>query len=453
MTGARVDYSIESMGNTWSIYSVAKYTGIGVRILITELGAVLLMLVASYPSALIAQEPYITLPWFSHEFLLEWKNWLWVAPWLLMEIAAIAGPRRNLVWYSGLVGVIVLTMLVYPIIQATRPELIHQHFSEKVYYLRLEEVREQTKILADNSPYLDKCLEFGLAILWAVLGLSLFIRTVVLGYFISINEKQTENEFNTVDMADIAPDAENARTVKAIAADSKKIKSNFKFGEADHKLVAYLRNILKRIQYLRTIKGLCWLGAVLFVVLWFFLYPQPTQKEALTRDLKAMYETTTDAEGNEIGTTRAVYAAMRVMRHIEKQNIFEGMTVAEAEKWLRMEQASDAYRETIRTEGQEESEFIPLKMRTPSPNPQAHFLTITDGRHHAVMQFFIYNTTLTSDKESIPPLKPNHVISYSSCYEFGWDKKRDLEESHPYLYTHADESGEEAYQFDNFSFF
>ena len=122
MTGARVGYSIESMGNTWSIYSVAKYTGIGVRILITALGAVLLMLVISYPSALIAQEPYITLPWFSQEFLLEWKNWLWVVPWLLMEIAAIAGPRRNLVWYSGLVGVMVLTMLAYPIIHESRKQ-------------------------------------------------------------------------------------------------------------------------------------------------------------------------------------------------------------------------------------------------------------------------------------------------------------------------------------------
>ncbi len=454
MTGTRVDYSIESMGNTWSIYSVAKYTGIGVRILITALGAVLLMLVAAYPSALIAQEPYITLPWVSHAFLLEWKNWLWVAPWLLMEIAAIAGPRRNLVWYSGLVGVIVLTMLAYPIIQATRPELIHQHFSEKVYQLTLEEVREKITILADNSPYLDRCLEFGLAILWAVLGLSLFIRTVVLGYFISINEKQPENEFNTIDMADIAPNAENARTVKEIAADGKKIKSNFKFGEADHNLVAYLRRILKRLQYLRTIKGLCWLSAVLFVVLWFFLYPQPTQDEALARDLKAMYETTTDAEGNEIGTTRAVYAAMRVLQHIEEKNIFEGMTVAEAEKWLRMEQASDAYRETIRTEGLKEAEFTPLKIRTlQSPNPRAHFMTITDGRHHAVMLFFIYNTALTSDKESIPPLKPNHVISYTYSYEFGWDKKRDLEESHPYLYTTGGEGDEEVYQFNNFSFF
>ena len=445
MTGARVGYSIESMGNTCSIYSVAKYTGIGVRILITALGAVLLMLVISYPSTLIAHEPYITLPWFSQEFLLEWKNWLWVAPWLLMEIAAVAGPRRNLVWYSGLVGVMVLTMLSYPILQATRPELIHPHFSQKVYLITMEEVREDVSILAANSPYRDKCLEFGFAIMWAVLGLSIFIRTVVLGYFVRLNEVRPENEINSIDMADIAPDAANARTVKEIAAEGKKVKSEFKFGEADHELVAYLRSILQRLQYLRTMKGLCWLSAALFVVLWFFLYPQPTKEEALERDLEAMYETTTDAEGNEIGTTRAVYAALRVMQYVYDHKSIDNMTVAEAEKWLRMEQASPEYRQTIRNENMEELEYLPDRIRSyETPYPRARFVTITDGRHHAVMLLYLDGDT-SSTSDDNPPLLPSHKIFFTDSFEFGWDNKEDKRRSHPYL-------SDELYQFNNFSF-
>ena len=101
-------YSIKSMGATFSISNIARAISIGIRILITGLGAVVLMLLVSYPSVLTAQEPLITLPNISQEFLFEWRNWLWVAPWLLMEIAAIAGPRRNLVWFSGLIGVITL---------------------------------------------------------------------------------------------------------------------------------------------------------------------------------------------------------------------------------------------------------------------------------------------------------------------------------------------------------
>lgn len=77
---------------------------IGIRMIVTAIGAWLLMLVISFPSALVAQEPLITLPHVNQAFLLEWKDWLWVAPWLLMEIAAMAGPRRNLVWFGGLLG-------------------------------------------------------------------------------------------------------------------------------------------------------------------------------------------------------------------------------------------------------------------------------------------------------------------------------------------------------------
>ncbi|MBE6419292.1 MAG: hypothetical protein E7031_04100 [Akkermansiaceae bacterium] len=432
------------MGSTGSIYNISKNISIGLRILIVGVGALLLMLIISYPSVLIAQEPYLTLPGLSQEFLLEWKNWLWVAPWLLMEIAAIAGPQRNFVWYCGLVGVMVLTMLAYPILQATRPELIHPHFYEWVYRMSLSEAAEDITLLAPNSPYRDKCLEFGFAIMWALLGLSIFLRTVVLGYLVKLNEVREVNEINNVDIADIDPKGENARTVKEIAETAQKVKADFKFGEADHGLVAHLRSILTRLQYLRTIKGLCWLGAALFVILWFFLYPLPNKEEALARDLAAMYETRLDDEGNEIGTTRAVYAALRVMQYAYDNKSLDYKTVAEAEKWLQLDRASDTYRQDIRNENAEELEYLPERIRSyQTPYPRARFLTISDGRHHAVMLLYL-DETKSPDNSKAASLKPGTKIFFSDFFEFGWDNKQDVRRSYPYL--------EELYQFNNFTF-
>lgn len=426
-------YSIKSMGATFSISNIARAISIGIRILITGLGAVVLMLLVSYPSVLTAQEPLITLPNISQEFLFEWRNWLWVAPWLLMEIAAIAGPRRNLVWFSGLIGVIALTMVAYPIIQATRPELIHPHFYDWVHATSLKEELDgiEELIIAINSPYRDKCLAFGFPILWVLLGLSVFVRLVLLKQLVRLQEVRDENEFNSVDVADISPDAENARTVKEIAATPQKVKAEFKFGEADQGLVAKIRAMLQRLQYLRTVKGICWLSAALALVLWFILYPMPNEQQALQRDLKAMYETTTDAEGNELGTTRAVYAALRVMDYVVENRSLDNITVAEAEKWLGLHQASPNYRKMIRNEDLQELEFRPDRLRTGVP--YARFLTITDGRHHAVMMLNL-RTNETDPATDAPLIQPNTMINFPQYFEFGWDHAQDKRRSFPYLY-------------------
>lgn len=428
------------MGDTISIGKVARRLSIGIRMVVVAMGAWLLMLVISFPSVLIAQEPLLTLPNLSQEFLLEWRNWLWVAPWLLMELAAIAGPRRNLTWFGGLLGMMVITMIAYPIIQATRPELIHPHFYDWVHATSLKEELDGVAehIIALNSPYRDKCLEYGLAIMWVLLGLSVFVRIVVLSYFIKVHEVHDDNEFNSIDIADIAPDADSARTVKEIAADAKKVKPEFKFGEADHGLVAHLRSLLQRMQYLRTVKGICRLSAAIAVLLWFIFYPQPDEQQALERDLEAMYETTTDAAGNEIGTTRAVYAALRVMHYAVNNRNLENITVAEAEKWLHSERASAAYRATIRNENINELEYRPERIRTTVP--YSRFLTISDGHHHAVMVLNLRTHDIDPATEA-PAITPNTPINFPQFFEFGWDQAQDLRRSHPYLY--------EGYQFNN----
>lgn len=426
------------MGESFHLSKLPAYMSIGIRMIVTAIGAWLLMLVISYPSTLIAQEPLITLPHIDHAFLLEWKDWLWVAPWLLMEIAAMAGPRRNLVWFGGLLGCMALTALAYPVIQATRPELIHPHFHEWVHATSLKEDLEQISILAENSPYRDKCLSYGFTVMWALVGLSVFVRVVVLSYFMKISTVRDENEINSVDVEDISPNAESARTVKEIAADAQKVKPDFKFGEADHGLVAHLRDLLQRMQYLRTIKGICWLSTVLVIILWFFLYPQPDAQQALERDLTAMYETTTDADGNEIGTNRAVHAALRVMKFATDNRCIDNISVADAEKWLRLDQASDAYRATIRNENIGELEFLPDRLRTNVP--YARFLTITDGRHHAVMVLNL-RTNEVDPATDAPLIQPDTPVNFPQFFEFGWDKEQDLRRSYPYLY--------EAYQFNN----
>lgn len=426
------------MGESFHISKLPVYMSIGIRMIVTAMGAWGLMLVISFPSVLIAQEPLIIIPDVSQEVLLEWKNWLWVAPWLLMELAALAGPRRNLVWFGGLLGAMALATLAYPIIQATRPELIHPHFYDWVHATSLKEESEQISILAENSPYRDKCLAYGFSIMWALVGLSVFVRIVVLSYFMKISTVRDENEINSVDVADISPDAESARTVKEIAADAQKVKPEFRFGEADHSLVAHLRNLLARIQYLRTVKGICWLSAVLAMVLWFMLYPQPNEQQALERDLEAMYETTTDADGNEIGTNRAVYAALRVMKYAADNSSIDNMSVADAEKWLHVERASEAYRATIRNEKIGELEFLPDRLRTNVP--YARFLTISDGRHHAVMVLNL-RTNETDPATEAPLIQPQIPVNFPQYFEFGWDKEQDLRRAYPYLY--------EAYQFNN----
>lgn len=431
------------MGATFSISKIPGMLSMGMRMLIVAIGAVMLMLLASFPSSLIGPEPTVSIPGVDYAFLVEWKNWLWLAPWLLMELAALIGPRRNFVWFCGLGGVIVLSMLAYPIIQAARPELVHPSFKEMVYNIFLTEELEQISILHEDSAYRDKCLAYGLPILWALLGLSLFLRTVVLGYMMRIHAKPEENEFNTVDAADIAPDAENARTVKEIAANPQKVQAKFKFGEADKGLVAHLRELLQRMRYLRTVRGLCWLGGACFVMLWFLLYPQPDEQQALERDLEAMYETTTDAEGNTVGTTRAVYAALRVMKYATEQRSIDNKTVKQAEQWLQLDRAPEEYRAAIRNEDIEELTLMPLRLKTSVP--YSRFLSITDGRLHAVMMLNLRTNEIDSSTGA-PLILPETKINFPQYFEFGWDTAEDKRRAHPYL-------EDEIYQFNNASFF
>ena len=197
------------------------------------------------------------------------------------------------------------------------------------------------------------------------------------------------------------------------------------------------------MQYLRTLKGIYWLSAACLVAAWFLFYPQPNKQEALERDLKAMFETTADAEGNQIGTTRAVYAALRVMHYAEAERSLDNRTVAQAEKWLGLGQVSPDYRTFIRNEQISELEYMPMRLSTTGVE-YARFLTITDGRLHAVMVLNLRTNEVDQETEA-PKITPNTIINFPQYFEFGWDMAEDKRRSHPYI-------NDEIYQFNNASF-
>ena len=409
------------MGSSFSITKATTWFSVGMRTLIVAMGAFAMMYVISYPSDFISPDAPYTIPFFSREFLIEWKNWIWVAPWLMMEFASIIGPKRNFVFFTGLLVVMACTMVVYPILQATQPELIDSTLCDNsIRSLFMKEHDEEIIIFSDGTPYRDKCLSFGFVFLWVLLGLSAFIRIILVGYINCLHREEMTHEANAVEVEDISPNAASAKTVREIISTHKKNTPDFKYGEADSTLIAHLKGLFKRIQMMRNVRGLAWLTLVCLLFLWFFLYPQPSTEEALQRDLARMYETQTDAEGNEIATPRAVYAALRVMRHLSDPDNkqLHRMTVAQAEQWLRLDSVSAAYRERIRNEEFDEKARVPERLMS-NITPFARFLTISDGKHSAVLML------CTDAEKEARPLPKDATIFYPQCYENGWDDKAD----------------------------
>ena len=390
---------------------------VGVRTLIVALGAFGMMYTISYPSAFVGPDSYIEVPYFSREFLTEWKNWLWIAPWLLMEFSSIIGPKRNVVFFSGLLIVMACTMIVYPILQASQPELIESTLRDKsIYGLFQTEHDEEIIIFSQGTPYRDGCLSFGFVFLWVLLGLSAFIRIILIGYIISLHRKEETHEANSVEVADISPNAPSAKTVKEIVSTHKKTNPNFKYGEADFSLIAHIKGIFRRIQMMRNMRGLAWCALVCLLFLWFFLYPQPTPEEALQRDIERMYET----NDNEFATPRAVYAALRIMRYLSDpaNKTLDNMTIAQAEDWLQLHRASESYRDIIRNEEANEKARVPERLKSPSVI-FTRFLTISDGKHSATL---VLNTNADKGER---PLPQDTRIFYPQYYENGWDDKAD----------------------------
>ena len=320
------------------------------RLVAAVFGALGLLYVLSYPDSILPPSPDIAyVPGWT---VYDVKEWMWIIPLLLMELASAAGKRKNLVWFAAQDGVLIMALWAYPVLRATVPELVEPTFS-----------------------FEDGKLQQGLVYYGIICIGSVFLRRVLVPALSrSSAEEQQEGAMNAAVL-----DPSHALTVREIAARPRRVKVRFLFGGPDEGLVQAFVRIMRRIGILRALRHL---GLALFAiatVLWVFLYPQPDTEEALARDKAVMYESRLTPRGKE-ATFRAVHAAYRVMRFISDHESLAGLSVPQAEKWLQLDQVPADYRRQLRDKSD-----IELASTNPIFESRTRFLTVRCGRRIAVL--------------------------------------------------------------------
>ena len=288
-----------------------------VAILFCMVAAAALLLCLSYPDSIVppdaAKEYLASFTWYSL------RGYVWALP-LAATIILSLGPCFWRIWFGGTLPVGIAAFLAYPVLLAKMPELVHP-----------------------TLPYEGGMLAMGLlyyaVILFAGLLLYLLLRFL-------FPEPEEHEASGTEDAAVLDP--EKARTVQQIAANPQHPAPKFRFGDADLTLIERFRRTW-RFFILRKLGAQIALAlAVASALLWFFLYPQPTEEEALQRDLQVMKEHYL-WKTTPIATRAAVHAGLRVMTSISDNESFAGMTREEAEAWLGLDDLTDAeYRAAIR---------------------------------------------------------------------------------------------------------
>ncbi len=318
------------------------------RFLLALLATGALLYTFSYPDSLLPPNPAAAD--VEGVTIYTVKPVLWLLPLIVLELICMAGPHRNRIWFGSTLTILIAGLLAWPVLQAWRPELVHP-------MLEFEDAK----------------LAVGLGYLALVVAGSVLLRLVVLAHLF----QRPADWQSTSEVEASVLDPQNARTVREIAADSPRVQPRFLFGEADQSLIENFRQLMhtlwRRTLWRRTLFTL----ALLAGLGWFFLYPQPNDAEAMERDFAAMYET--DASGMR-ATPRAVHAAWRIMKHVHEHESFEGMQIAEAEHWMRLEGVPAAYRRQMRDE-----RGLDLASIDPTFDSRTPFLTITDGRRAAAL--------------------------------------------------------------------
>lgn len=352
---------------------------ITLRYILCLLGAAALLYAFSYPDSIMPPNPvYEDSGVFS---LYSLKPVLWVAPVLLMELASVLGPRRNLVWFSALLTVLVVALIAYPLLEAYRPEYVKPTFT-----------------------YQGNMLSSGLLYYVSFTGISLALRLVLLTYMFPPEELHDQLEIGFVSSSELNP--EGAPTVKEIAAQTKPTVHHFRFGGADNSLVLRFQLMMNRLVLRSKIRTACTFAAILLLALWFTCYPQPNEEEALQRDLTTMLQYRVTANGYPLATTAAVHAAARVMKYISDKESLGGMSFAQAEAWLGLDKIPEPQRTWLRDDH-------PIEMASTNSmyENRTRFLTITDG--HRICVLYVR-----------PDAKDNSII-VSELQEAGWDAVAD----------------------------
>lgn len=285
--------------------------------LLCMVAAAALLFCLAYPDSVVPPDPakeYLaTFTWYSL------RGYVWALP-LAATVIISLGPCFRRIWFGSTLPVGIAAFLAYPVLQAEMPELVHP-----------------------TLPYEGGMLAMGLLhygiILFAALLLFLLLRFL-------FPEPEKREASGTEDAAVLDP--ANARTVQQIAANPQRPAPKFLFGDADITLIERFRRTWRFFILRKMSAQIALVLAVAGALAWFFLYPQPTEEEALQRDLTVMkehrlYKTT------PIATRAAVHAGLRVMTYISDHESFAGMTREEAETWLGLDDIADSdYRALIR---------------------------------------------------------------------------------------------------------
>lgn len=323
------------------------------RYILCTLGAAALLYTFSYPDAVMPPNPIMEdMDGFS---LYKLKPIIWVLPVLMMELVAAVGKRRNLVWFSALLTVLVGALLAYPVLAAHRPEFVEPTFS-----------------------YQGGMLSTGLGYYAVFVGISVVIRLVLVAYICPAEDFEDQLEIGFVSASELDPS--KARTLKEIAAEGRGKAPKFQFKPGDARMALRWRLIMKRMMLRSRIANGAVAAAVLVVLLWFLCYPQPTAEEAWERDKQLMLEHRTNAHGQILATNAAVHAAARAMKRISDEESLAGMSRAEAEQWLGVDKVPDAYRTWLRDERD-----IELASTNSMYENRTRFLTVTNGRQICVL--------------------------------------------------------------------
>lgn len=352
---------------------------IAFRYLFCLVGAAALLYTFSYPDNILPPNPGMEEAEGIHLYTL--KPFIWVLPVIFMELVSCCGPRRNLVWFSALFTVLGGAVVLYPVLAAYWPEYVAPTFS-----------------------YQGGMLTTGLCHYAEFLAVSYAFRKVLLNYMFPPEELLNQEEIGYVSASALNP--ENARTVKEIATESKPANHRFLFKKGDTRLALRWKLIMRRMMLRSMLANACIGGAILLLLLWALLFPQPSPEEALHRDLKRMFEHRITAAGQPIATTAAVHAAARVMKHISDTEALAGMTRAEAEKWFGLEDIHPGYRAWLRDE-----RSIKLPSANSTYENRTRFLTVTNGYQICVL----YIRTNDADQS----------IVVAELQDAGWDATAD----------------------------
>lgn len=322
------------------------------RVALTMVGAMALLYVLSYPDSIMPPSPH--LEYVTGFKLYDLKPVMFLLPMLFMELVSGCGQRRNQVWFLALGSVFIGALIAWPILLAKAPEWVRP-----------------------TLPFEDGKLEVGLQNYAILMAASFVFRRVLLDYLF---REPRSDEDDPVAMDPAILDPSKGKTVQEIAANPIHVQPRFRFGEADHGMIdrfcAFMRSLATAKNRKRLLMGVGALG----VALWFFLYPRPTEAEALQRDLAAMYDYKQLPQGGYCGTHRAVHAAYRVMRYVAEHELFAGMTPRQALSWLQVHRAPEEYRKQLL-----DASDISLPSVDDLFESRTRFFTVQDGRRIAVL--------------------------------------------------------------------